>query len=370
MGQATQDYGFPGGICPTVGVGGLVSGGGIGYMSRKYGLAIDNVVDALIVNVNGTILNRNLMGEDLFWAIRGGGAASFGIIVAWKVELVPVPRTVTVFNVSRNHDQGGVDLVYKSQLASYGNMNESLRMRLEISTINGETQVTFSSIYLGSASELLTAMNESFPELGMTIQDCEEMSLIDAVMYFYFPKGEPKESLRDRKQLPKKHFKGKSDFVLESQPLNKTVIEEIWKKCSETENIHFINHAYGGRISNVSSNQTAFPFREGILYDIEYSMEWEEDDEQTAQKNVEWVRNLYEFMTPYVTKNPRGAYSNFRDFDLGVNNDYETTYENARKWGEMYFQNNFRRLAQVKARVDPENYFALEQTVPPLNPIG
>lgn len=370
MCQVTQDYGFVGGLCPTVGLGGLLSGGGVGYMSRKYGLSSDCVVDALIVNVNGTILDRNLMGEGLFSAIRGGGAASYGIIVAWKVELVPVPRTVTVFNVSRNHDQGGIDLVYKSQLASYGSMNESLRMKLEISTINGETQVTFSSIYLGSANELIAAINESLPELGMTIDDCKEMSLIDAVMYFYFPKGEPKESLRDRKQFPKHHSKTKSDFVSESEPLNKRVIEEKWKRCSETENIHFVNLAYGGKINNVSVDQTPFPFRKGILYGIEYSMDWKEDDEETAQKNIKWVRNFYEFMTPYVTKNPRGAYSNFRDFDLGVNNDYGPTYEDARKWGEMYFKNNFRRLAEVKAKVDPENYFALEQTVPPLNQIG
>ena len=74
--EKSRVHGFPAGICPTVGVGGHLSGRGYGNMLRKYGLSVDHIVDDKIVNVNGTILNRNSMGEDLFWAIRGGGGAS------------------------------------------------------------------------------------------------------------------------------------------------------------------------------------------------------------------------------------------------------------------------------------------------------
>ncbi|KAI5681830.1 hypothetical protein M9H77_03058 [Catharanthus roseus] len=362
----TQDYGFPGGICPSVGLTGLITGGGVGYLTRKYGLAADNVIDALIVDVKGQLLNREKMGEDIFWAIRGGGAASFGVIVAWKLQLVPIPRIVTCFNASRSLEQGAITLIEKSQLAC-SIINENLRMRIEISTKNQDTKVTFSSVFLGKADELLNTLEKSIPELKLTKGEYKEMSWIESVMYFYYPPGEPKEALRDRKPIPsfKSHFKYKSDFVV--TPLTNDVIKQLWRKSLENENFHLVMFSHGGKVNRIHENETPFPFRKGILYDIEYMMEWKEDDLETAKKHIFWVRRVYKYMAKYVLQNPRGAYSNFRDFDLGINDIYGGTYEEAaRTWGVKYFNNNLQRLAIVKGKVDPENFFALEQTVPPL----
>ncbi|CAN1840629.1 O-acetylstemmadenine oxidase [Linum perenne] len=75
---------FPSGICPKVGLSGQINGGGWGTLLWKYGLAADSVVDALLIDAEGRLLDRASMGEDLFWAIRGGGGNTFGIVVAWK----------------------------------------------------------------------------------------------------------------------------------------------------------------------------------------------------------------------------------------------------------------------------------------------
>lgn len=71
-------------------------------------------------------------------------------------------------------------------------------------------------------------------------------------------------------------------------------------------------------------------------------------------------------MTPYVSNNPREAYINYRDLDIGKNKKFgNTSYEQATIWGTKYFKNNFDRLVRVKTNCDPSNFFKNEQSIPP-----
>jgi hypothetical protein len=95
---------------------------------------------------------------------------------------------------------------------------------------------------------------------------------------------------------------------------------------------------------------------------------WDEEGNEASKRHISWIRRLYDYLTPYVSKNPRAAYVNYRDLDIGINNiQGNTSYRQASIWGIKYFDNNFDRLVSVKTRVDPANFFRNEQSIPPLS---
>ncbi|CDP20910.1 unnamed protein product [Coffea canephora] len=119
-------------------------------------------------------------------------------------------------------------------------------------------------------------------------------------------------------------------------------------------------------MSRISESETPYPHRNGTKFMIQWLTRWESgDDEETIKEHIDWIRKLYKFMTPYVPRSPRAAYVNYRDLDLGVNRiDGGTSLAEASSWGTKYFKNNWKRLVLVKTKVDPENFFRHEQSIP------
>ncbi|XP_038970567.1 berberine bridge enzyme-like 26 [Phoenix dactylifera] len=368
VGAKNQTAGFPASICHTVGVSGLLSGGGIGTMMRKYGTSADNIVDAVVVDASGTLLDRKSMGEDLFWAIRGGGASSFGIVLSFKINLVYVPPTVTVFQVQKTLSEDVTKLVGRWQKVA-PRLDDNLFIRVLVNAIgnkekgNRTIQASFQSLFLGGRQELLSILDKSFPELGVEAKDCTEMSWMNSTLYFAkAPKLDP-TFLLNRNPYSNSSFKAKSDFV--KKPIPAEGLEKIWKFLLEAvdDSVQMVMDPLGARMDEIEETAIPFPHRKGNLYNIQHYLGWPTNED--SQKHLDWMKSFYNFLAPYVSKSPRAAYLNYRDIDLGRNEKGKTSYRKATEWGQRYFLNNFKRLAQVKAKVDPDNYFQHEQSIPP-----
>ncbi|KAF8369856.1 hypothetical protein HHK36_032115 [Tetracentron sinense] len=157
-------------------------------------------------------------------------------------------------------------------------------------------------------------MEKSFPELGLKAEDCTETSWINSTLYFAnYRNGESIDVLKNRTLQPKNIYKNKSDFVKEA--ISEVELEEMWKVLLEGEIIPLLI--------------------------------WESIRRKNEQDTG--------IRTPFPTELETCTTFNM-DLDLGINEEgSNTSYSKASVWGRKYFKNNFKRLALVKSKVDPES---------------
>ncbi|MCO5569635.1 hypothetical protein L7F22_023351 [Adiantum nelumboides] len=182
--QVTSEYEFPARVGPTVGSGGHLSGGGYGLLSRKYGTSSNNVLDVHHVDAQGRLLDRASMGEDVFWALRGGGGGTWEIIVARKLQLVSVTPRVIAFCLPKTGKGAISELLYRWQALAPKAPPELFSAVYVAGFTTGnvtDVQASFYGQYLGTTVETLALMGKIYPELGLSAMDCKEGKWIEAV---------------------------------------------------------------------------------------------------------------------------------------------------------------------------------------------
>ncbi|KAL7099115.1 hypothetical protein ACP275_09G062200 [Erythranthe tilingii] len=385
--ERSRLHAFPAGMCPTVGVGGQISGGGFGNLMRKYGLAVDNVIDATLVDHTGRLLDQKSMGEDLFWAITGGGTASFGVVLAYKIRLVRVPATVSFAGIRISDDDPNFTdtssiILYsltppRSQNVTNVKTGQSLantlpqseriysktadkldddtyiKLAVNVGPIKKIITATFLTLYLGDSASHVDLMKKSFPELGLTKGDCVDLNWVDSlVRWAGFPAVHPAPV----------RMKRISDFL--KKAIHKKGLELIFKKMKELETPVLKFFPYGGIMDRISSSAKPFPHRADNVALVEIATNWNVTRLDAANYYINLTRRFYECMTPFVSKS-REAYLNYQDLDLGINDHGPGSYsEAAAGYGFKYYMNNFDKLVRIKSEVDPDNFFRNEQSIP------
>lgn len=334
-----------GGGCAPVGVSGFVLGGGYSFVSRSYGLSIDNLIALTIVDVDGNV--RTVSAEssspddvDLFWACRGGGGGNFGVVVELHLQLRQ-PRTPTMLVAQIRYPTSAAQDV----IGFYNEWVETLPNELACYGIWGpypdptDTSRTipafgFTCVFNGGAAEgvdllgPLLRRNPFFVQMNnMTLPQFETMvgrnTLVDG-RYAYIRSGEvPPLGLT-------------SDFI--------ATVDDFMSRSLSPDTFMVWTHA-GGQIDAVAKDATAFAHR-GARFMPEIKAVWPRGDIAATRPNVEWAFEFFEALRPHFT----GAYVNYID---ALQSD----------WPEMYYGSNYARLLEIKKRVDPTGFFDFQQGV-------
>jgi len=320
----------------SVGLGGITLGGGVGYLSRKYGLTIDSLLAAEIVTANGDILHVDAESHpDLFWAIRGGGG-NFGVATRFKFKLHPVPQVVGGLLML----PASADIVVKvAELASAAPEELSViaavmpapPMPFVPEADHGKLSVLMLICYAGdpAAGEAAIA---PFRALATPMAD-----MVGPVTY---PELFPPEDHSYRPlAVSRTMFMRAID-----RGLAETIIDHLNASTAPMRVVQF--RILGGAIARVAPDATAYAHRTApIMVNVASFYEGPADKPARA----DWVARLSAALDQGVA----GAYVNFvgDEGEQGVRASYPGSTWN--------------RLAAVKAKYDPTNVFRLNQNVPP-----
>ena len=271
----------PTGIVPKTGIGGLTLGGGVGWLVRKYGMTIDNLVSVQIVSADGRVLTSSLSeNDDLFWALRGGGG-NFGVVASFEFQTCSVDTVLGGFLLYPREAAFDVIRHYRDYIQSAP--DELTAYAALLHGPDGTPLVGIISCYCGSIADGERVLRP-LRTFGAPVMDGIQplpFPAMQSLLAPAFPDGNQnywkstlqRELSDDAIRLIVDHAKRMSS------PLSFVVLEN-----------------YGGAAARVSKDATAYPHRD-LPWDILFIAQWTKEEETAIHRD--WARSGEEMLRPF-----------------------------------------------------------------------
>lgn len=341
MNTATHEFGLatPGGLISTTGVGGLTLGGGIGFLSRQYGLACDNVASAEVVLADGSIVRcSEHENQDLLWALRGGGG-NFGVVTEFEFRLHPVAEILggpTFFVPERGVLEGFRDLLAGAprEFGALMGVTRTPALPFIPEEHHGESTISLLSCWTGDDdgfAELLEVMSSWGTITGQHIGPMP-YPVINTLFDDLLPFG-----LRN-------YWKS-----MVAKSISNSAIEEHVRQAADVPNVEsgVFFHPIDGACHDLTPEETAFPHRDATCVVGIYGTWHDAADDESGRQ---WVRGCHQALKSHYLAS---EYVNFASAeDPGA--------------ARTIYGPNYDRLTRIKREKDPSNLLRLNQNVPPV----
>ena len=341
--QATQSHGLATstGINSTTGIAGLTLGGGFGWLTRKYGMTIDNLVSADVVTANGEKIRASeTENADLFWGLRGGGG-NFGIVTSFEFKLHEVGPdvwsglVVYPFSEAISVLQQYRDFVATApeELSVWVVARKAPPLPFLPEEVHGTEIIALAALYTGDMAEG-ERLTQPITQFGTVLGNALSPHKFSDFQAAFDPLLAP-----GARNYWKSH-----DFEAMNDEMIDVMIEGIENLPSPHCEIFFAH--LGGAMKRVDPTATAYAGRNAEFV-MNIHGRWEDPDDDHAC--ISWSRGVFEKMTPHATGS---AYVNFM------------TEEEQERVEDAYGINHA-RLVELKNKYDPENMFRINQNIKP-----
>jgi FAD/FMN-containing dehydrogenase len=332
--EATHAFGLavPAGIVASTGIAGLTLGGGHGYLSRKYGLTIDNLIEADVVLADGTLVTANeLQHSDLFWALRGGGG-NFGVVTSFEYQLHPVGQWLA-----------GTVVYPRSQA------RDILRYHRDFSQACSDSTTTFAGLMTSPDGAPIIALPIGYH--GPLAEGERVLAPLRRLGTPLFDDVGPKsyaevQSIFNPAVFPHGMQRYWKSSFLKNPPDAALDIALEYADQMASPHSMILLYLVHGAASRVPSEATAFGLRD-TLWNLDVIGQW--TDQAAADQHIPWVRECWKALDAHSMG---GVYVNH----LGA--DEPERVRDA-------YGHNYARVVKVKQQYDPRNVFRFNQNIRP-----